>query len=271
MRSGRQHVLAVAAGLAGFVVAACGGGSSAPASPTPNPTTPTPGAACGALGAEAPSATAIVNGTECSTGASAVVLLSMRDRTGLASGACSGTVIAPRAVLTAAHCLDEDTATVTVWLGSGDPLAAESFAHHPNYGPNASSLDVGVVLLREDVGRRPIPVLVGRDARVGESAVVAGWGRDLFNIGTTLRAGMTTISSVGPILETLYTSSSSAVCSGDSGGPILVSQDNVWSVAGVTSAVSASGCLTGTNFFISVRNPSVTSFILGQVPNAARQ
>src|SRR5262245_32105774 len=97
---------------------ACGGGG-APAPPTvPAPAVPI-SSACGAIAQTVSSPTAIVNGADCSTDTSPVVLLNMKDSTGLQVGACTGTVIAPRAILTAAHCLQPPASAVQVFLGSG--------------------------------------------------------------------------------------------------------------------------------------------------------
>lgn len=262
--------IALIIGLAGSM--GCGGGGSSaasPTSPTPAPGLPA-GGACGTLGGSG--STAILNGTECPPGSSAVVLLNMRARDGVGVGACSGTVIAPRAILTAAHCLSGETAVVRVWLGSGSELPAQSFTAHPSYrGNGGSTMDVGVVVMAQDLGRTPIPLLLSRDARVGEPAVVAGWGRDQSSIPATLRAGVTTITAAGTLLETQYGAGVSSVCSGDSGGPILLSEGGAWAIAGVTSATSESVCNTGTNYYVSLRNSSVSSFILGLVPEAARR
>jgi len=253
-------------------VAACGGSSTPLSTTGPSPTVPT-ASACGALGQAAGSSLPIVNGVECSAGRSAVVLLNVRDSSGSGLGACSGTIIAPRAVLTAAHCLDEGAGIVRVWLGSGAEIEADSFVAHPSYRPNsATALDVGIVFMAEDLPRTPVPLLTSRDARTGETAVLAGWGRDQSSVPSTLRAGTAIITAVGgTFLETQHTTNASSICLGDSGGPIMLQEGGAWSIAGISSAASVATCNTGTNFYVSIRNSTVTSYILDLVPNAARR
>lgn len=255
------------------VVGVCEGCGGAP---PPLPTAPTPsvdlpvGGPCGAVGPSR--AVPILNGTDCSPDTSAVVLVNARDRNGFAAGACSGTVIAPRHVLTAAHCL-ADAALIRVWLGSGDEIVARSFTPHPDYrGSGASALDVGVIVMDRELPRAPIPMLVSRDARVGEAAVIAGWGRDLNNVPATLRGGLTTITGVSAtLLETIFAGNVSSVCSGDSGGPLLLLQAGVWAIGGVISATSETACNTGTNFYVNLRNPAISSFIASEAPEAAQR
>lgn len=257
---GLRHLALIAA----LAAEACGG-SSSPTSPTSAPSLE-PTSACGTIGGVTTGATtSIVNGAECRPGTSAVVLINLRDRIGNAVGSCSGTIIAPRVVLTGAHCLDEDVALARVWLGSGPEMVAESFVPFPNYRQGDSSTpDVGIVRMARDLGPAPVPLLTGRDARVGETAVIAGWGRDQASVPSTLRAGTAVLSAVGPLyLETQFSATASSICSGDSGGPILLSEGNAWSVGGVISAASVAGCTTGTNFYVSIRNPAVLSFIRG--------
>ena len=270
MRSRGLLALALAA------AAACGGSGgspSTPSSPTPQPTVPV-SSACAAVTQAGSSSTAIVNGADCSTDNSPVVLLNMKDSTGLQTGSCTGTVIAPRAILTAAHCLQPPVASVLVFLGTGPQQTASSFAAHPSWrDANPTQFDVGVVLMPADIGRAAKPLLLSRDARSGETAIISGWGKDAgAGVSSTLRAGVATITAVsGLTLQTTSTSTASSVCQGDSGGPLFVQESGTWALAGVISANSTLACAFGDNFYANVHAADNMSFILGRVPDASRR
>jgi secreted trypsin-like serine protease len=250
--------------------AACGGnGSTSAGSTSPTPTTPV-AAACGAIGGQT---VQIVNGNDCNTATSSVVLLNMKDANGLQNGSCSGTVIAPRAVLTAAHCLSAGTVSIKVFPGTGNELTAQSFARHPSYSDsNNTSFDVGIILTADDIGRPVVPLLLSRDARVGETAVIAGWGKDQNQVAATLRAGTATVTVVSSLLvQTEFTNNFSSTCQGDSGGPLLLQDGGTWSIAAVISANSTLACSFGTNYFANLRNADINGFVLSKVPEAVKR
>jgi hypothetical protein len=282
-----RFILAAGPALAALLVTGCGGGdgsSSTPSSPSSpasstsstTPSTPTLDP-CGVLGGFSETPHGIVNGIGCSSqqaDRSSVVSLQLLGGDGEAQSFCSGTVIDTKAVLTAAHCLGSTTKGVAFYQGGGRvPIKAVEFHASPDYtGTGPSSLDVGVVIFGESLERTPIPLLTSRTVNGGESAIVAGWGTDgITGPSSALRAGTTTVTRVTQTqIEVAFSTTSSGVCTGDSGGPLLVSQGGAWAVAGVTSAVTL-GCLSGTSFYANVYNSSVRSFILKYVPGAVER
>jgi V8-like Glu-specific endopeptidase len=214
----------------------------------------------------------IIDGQSCSGIGSAVVLLDLLDATEELTGQCSGTVITPTAVLTAAHCLSGDVATVTIQTTLG---AIPSTSIHPISSfreEDLGSLDVGVIITSQSLSLPTFPILVGRPARTGETAVIAGYGSDRGGQGGTLQAGTMTVDRVDTnFIYAVFDGTGSNTCNGDSGGPFFLQEGDTWTIAGVTAGGDTENCLSGTSDFANLQNAEVMSHIFGLVPGAARR
>lgn len=182
---------------------------------------------------------------------------------------CSGTLIAPRLVLTAGHCLDEDISQVRVGFGvdvnapSARWFTSTGFDLHPDYASPTSFgqavNDVALVHLAEaPEGVTPIPTLPRELALTADDIDVVdlelvGYGRTesdtygerravtrpfayaCFNPrGCLWRWGTLGLSSPagGNIC---HRKDPGGTCRGDSGGPAFIVHEGVQYVAGVTS------------------------------------
>jgi len=182
----------------------------------------------------------------------AVVALSIRTQGG-DEGLCSGFVVAPRVVLTAAHCVSPAAvgqgATFSVYLGSdlGDAAqtslpeshaVVERVDYDADFDLDAISTghDLGVVITATPLpaaplALEPVPSLDG----VSEVRVV-GYGVSSVGLADAGRRRQAIATLTGHSELFLELGDGPVPCEGDSGGPVLVSEgDGVERVAGVVS------------------------------------
>ncbi len=158
---------------------------------------------------------------------------------------CSGALVAPDVVLTAAHCLEGQTTGITdsVLIGSsvaagGALVAVAGAVVHPSYDPAALSNDLALLVLSSPASASPLPLLTPTNAAslAGAQVRIVGFGSTAADAGDygQKRSGTATVSSVAATTLDLA-ADPSQLCFGDSGGPALLTVSGTEYVAGVTS------------------------------------
>lgn len=155
---------------------------------------------------------------------------------------CSGTIIAPRRVATAAHCLGGGASGLDVAVGPSvyapeHILPVTAAVQHPQYDGYTMTNDIAYLELGEDAPVAPIGVASTGPA-VGESLLFVGYGFDNGVTGSGIGVKRRVSIPVTGVDATTfrYDHSSRQTCSGDSGGPALrIDSSGVPVLAGVTS------------------------------------
>jgi hypothetical protein len=155
---------------------------------------------------------------------------------------CSGSLIAPAEVLTAAHCFFPPAPELAaIFIGSVPPqagalVAVEHVWLDPAYEPATRFHDLALLTLAQEVGAETLPVLAEPlpPSALGSDVRVVGFGRATLKVELVKRTGIARIAELTPSSLRLEPAPA-APCSGDSGSPVLLETAEGPFVVGVVS------------------------------------
>lgn len=178
-------------------------------------------------------------------------------------GVCTGIVLSPRSVLTAAHCASGGTELRIHWKdGGGEPvlLAPAAVILHPEFRSDAvaarqRSIDLALLRLAQPLPGRfgPATLLEGAPPRAGAMIDLAGYGvsreGEARSTGVYRSATLSVVEPYGPGKILLWAADAASAgkrsgpgaCQGDSGGP-MVAGGGVVAVTSWSTGPSGRSC-----------------------------
>lgn len=169
---------------------------------------------------------------------------------------CTGVVLGPNVLLTAAHCVQPAADYAVVVFEGGAPrlIPVNRIALHPSFDPNSFATrrptpDLALVRLSEALPAAFRPAALTTEMALPPKRTaftVAGYGvtrdGDGKSAGTLRTVSLPSIGTTGGIMVRLSDGAAKGACTGDSGGPVLIEGVVAGIIGWSTAAGGARGC-----------------------------